>query len=64
MKSSGEAKVFDLQASTVVYHGKGFGSQQSIAPGQLVQMNLTWAILFGPGRVFEVWLDQESCREL
>jgi hypothetical protein len=48
----------------VVYHGKGFGSQQSIAPGQLVQMNLTWAILFGPGRVFEVWLDQESCREL
>ncbi len=60
-KSSGEAKVFDLQASTVVYHGKGFGSQQSIAPGQLVQMNLTWATLFGPGRVFEVWLDQESC---
>ncbi|MFT7303769.1 MAG: hypothetical protein ACI8UZ_002612 [Akkermansiaceae bacterium] len=59
-KPSGEAKTYDLQSSTVVYQGKGFASQESIAPGQLVQMNLTWATLFGPGRVLEIWLDQVS----
>ena len=57
---SGEAKVFDLQSSTVVYHGKGFGTLQSIAPDQLVQINLTWATLFGPGRLLGIYLDQES----
>lgn len=59
----GAAKRFELLESTVVYQGGGFGSLESIRPGQHVQMNLTWVTLYGPGRVFRIWLDQES-REL
>jgi hypothetical protein len=59
----GDAKIFDLVSHTVVYEGAGFGALESIKPGQTVQMNLTWATLYGPGRVFHVWLD-EKCREL
>ncbi|QDV81605.1 hypothetical protein [Stieleria magnilauensis] len=57
------AKRFGLLESTVVYQGHGFGTLASIQPGQQVQMNLTWATLYGPGRVFHIWLDPES-REL
>jgi len=53
-------QVFDLLRSTVVLRGKGFGGLEDIRPGQLVQMNLTWATLYGPGRVFRIWLDEES----
>lgn len=56
----GDAKTFDLLASTVVYQGSGFGTLESIKPGQKVLMNLTWATLYGPGRVFQIWLDEES----
>lgn len=59
-KSSGKPKLFDLTASTTVFHGNGFGSLESIKPGQQVQMNLTWATLFGPGRVLQIWLDDQS----
>lgn len=59
-KPIGEPRLFDLTSSTIVYQGNGFGQLQSIEPGQLVQMNLTWATLYGPGRVFHIWLDEES----
>lgn len=55
-----DTRQFDLMASTVVYEGSGFGSLESIQAGQKVQMNLTWATLYGPGRVFQIWLDDES----
>ncbi|PAY19195.1 hypothetical protein CKO51_12620 [Rhodopirellula sp. SM50] len=58
-----DARRFDLLESTVIYQGPGFGTLASIRPGQQVQMNLTWATLYGPGRVFHIWLDQRS-REL
>ena len=57
---SGEPKVFDLMASTNVFRGNGFASLEDIRPGQLAQMNLTWVTLFGPGRVTDLWLDEES----
>ncbi len=56
----GDARLFDLLGSTLVYQGDGFGTLTSIRRGQKVQMNLTWATLYGPGRVFHIWLDQES----
>ena len=59
-KANGEAKTFDLLHSTVVYQKKGFGTLKDIQTGQDVQMNLTWATLYGPGRVFRIWLDSES----
>ncbi|QEG02261.1 hypothetical protein Mal15_63470 [Stieleria maiorica] len=59
-QSDGDAKQFDLLESTVVYRGNGFGTLSDIHAGQEVQMNLTWATLYGPGRVFHIWLDQES----
>ncbi|MEZ6088520.1 MAG: hypothetical protein R3C05_10945 [Pirellulaceae bacterium] len=56
----GDAKLFDLIESTIIYQGDGFGDLESIQPGQEVRMNLTWATLYGPGRVFHLWLDRES----
>ena len=59
-KPIGKPKLFDLNSATVVFLGNGFGTLKSIEPGQLIQMNLTWATLYGPGRVFQIWLDEES----
>lgn len=56
----GDPMLFDLLASTCVYQANGFGTLASIRPGQEIQMNLTWATLYGPGRVFQIWLDAES----
>jgi len=58
-----ETVLFDLLESTVVFQAEGFGTLESIRVGQEVQLNLTWATLYGPGRVFHIWLDQRS-REL
>ncbi|MFT5469609.1 MAG: hypothetical protein ACI8UO_004731 [Verrucomicrobiales bacterium] len=59
-KAVGEPKVFDLLNSTSVYKENGFGTLESLAKDQLVQFNLTWVGLYGPGRVREIWLDETS----
>jgi hypothetical protein len=56
----GKPQVFDLLKSTRVYQGKGFAGLDSLKAGQTVLFNLTWATLYGPGRVLEIWLDDES----
>ena len=56
----GTPTTFDLMEGTRVYVRAGFGDLASIAAGQTVQLNLTWATLHGPGRVLEIWLDDES----
>lgn len=50
-------QLFDLLSSTRVFQGKGFAEFESIAAGQLVQLNLTWSTLYGPGRITDIWLD-------
>lgn len=60
LQPAGKPQVFDLTSSTVVYQASGFGRIQTIKSGQYVQMNLTWATLYGPGRVFQIWLDEKS----
>jgi hypothetical protein len=59
-KPTGKPRLFDLTTSTTVFRASGFGSLKNIEPGQLAQMNLTWTTLYGPGRVFQIWLDEES----
>ncbi len=56
----GEPKTFDLQQSTVVRQGRGVAELNALKPGQRVLFSLTWATLFGPGRLLEIWLDDES----
>ena len=59
-KGIGKPKLFDLLASTRVRVGNGSGTLESLAVGQTVQFNITWATLYGPGRVLEIWLDEPS----
>lgn len=59
-KPIGEPKTFDLQASTRVWQAKTIATLENIEKGQLVQFNITWATLYGPGRLVEIWLDEES----
>ena len=56
----GKSKLFDLQTCTRVRTGTGFKTLESLAAGQIVQFNITWATLYGPGRVLEIWLDEPS----
>ena len=56
----GKPKLFDLIGSTRVRIGNGFGTLESISVGQNVQFNITWATLYGPGRILEIWLDEPS----
>jgi hypothetical protein len=59
-KPVGEAKLFDLTSNTAVFRGKEFATLDDLAVGQLAQINLTWATLYGPGRIFHIWLDEDS----
>jgi hypothetical protein len=59
-KPVGPAKTFDLLTSTRVMMGHGFADLQALRPGQTVLFNLTWATLFGPGRVTDVWIDEAA----
>lgn len=61
-KPNGSPKTFDLMAGTRVHVGQGFGTLESIAVGQTVQFNITWATLHGPGRVLDIWVDEPSQR--
>ena len=56
----GKSKIFDLLSSTQVKLGNGFGSLESLEIRQFVQFNLTWATLYGPGRITDVWVDEPS----
>ena len=56
----GKMKLFNLLASTRVRAGNGFGTLESLAAGQIVQFNITWATLYGPGRILDIWLDEPS----
>ncbi len=53
-------KQFDLTPATEVIRDNGFGSLEDIKPGQEMLMNLTWATLYGPGRISRMWLDPKS----
>jgi 6-phosphogluconolactonase (cycloisomerase 2 family) len=54
------SQTFDLLASTRVWKGRGFSDLKALQPGQTALFNLTWATLYGPGRITALWLDDES----
>ena len=56
----GKPKLFDLLSSTRVMTGDRFGNLELLQPGQEVQFNITWATLYGPGRIIDIWLDDTS----
>ena len=59
-KSVGEAKSFDLLGRTQVFLEQRLGTLESLAKDQLVQFNLTWVGLYGPGRITEIYVDESS----
>lgn len=59
-KPLGKPQTFDLLSHTRVFQGSGFGTLAALAKGQSVQLNLTWATLYGPGRITDVWLDEPA----
>lgn len=59
-ESVGAQQQFDLVDSTDIWEGRCLGRLEDLKPGQVVQMNLTWATLYGPGRCTDIWIDEES----
>lgn len=59
-KPMGNAKAFDLIPSTRIYAGAGLAKRDTLQAGQIVQMNITWATLYGPGRIRDLWIDDTS----
>jgi hypothetical protein len=55
-KPIGEPKTFELTKATRVFQGRGIANLDAVQPGQDVLLNLTWATLYGPGRVTDLWL--------
>ena len=55
-------QTFEIDASTRVWKGRGFGELKDLAPDQNVQVNLTWAPDWKNGKFHaaDVWIDQES----
>ncbi len=62
-KPIGEPKIFEITNATRVRQGRGFTKLDAVQSGQDVLFNLTWATLYGPGRITDLWLDAEA-REL
>ena len=56
----GDRKSFDLNAVTRYWKGRSVGELADLAVGDLVQMNITWATLYGPGRIRDIWIDEQS----
>jgi hypothetical protein len=54
--------VFQLSPATRVWQGRGYGELTDVAVGQKLLLNLTVCTLKGPGRVTDIWLDDESAK--
>ena len=62
-KPSGAPRQFQITDRTRIWRGKGFVPLEGLSPGQTVLFNLTWVTLFGPGRLLDVWVDDEARAE-
>ncbi len=60
VEKGAKPSMFDYTPATRYWKGNGFAKLEDLAPGQTVQVNLTWATLFGPGRLTDVWIDEEA----
>lgn len=55
-------KTYDLQTRTRLFKGNTLAKLDDLQAGQNVLFNITWATLYGPGRITDIWLDEESRR--
>jgi hypothetical protein len=55
-------KTYDLQTRTRLFKGNTLAKLDDLQAGQNVLFNITWATLYGPGRITDIWLDDESRR--
>jgi len=53
-------KTYDLQTRTRLFKGNTLAKLDDLQAGQNVLFNITWATLYGPGRITDIWLDDES----
>ena len=53
-------QTFDITAATRVWKLGGSGRPEDLKPGQSILFNLTWATIYGPGRLTDIWIDKES----
>jgi hypothetical protein len=51
--------VFQINTTALVWKGRGFGELKDVKAGQTVLLNLTVCTLHGPGRITNLWLDEE-----
>ena len=51
---------FDLLPDTRVWIEDRLVDSSAIQDGQIVQYRLTWATLYGPGRITDVWADEQA----
>jgi len=55
-------QTFDFDGATRIWKGPGLVAEEDIVPGLRVLLNRTWATLYGPGRLTDVWIDMASRR--
>ncbi len=53
-------KTFEILPRTRIFKGHSFAEPSVLQPGQTVVFNITWATLYGAGRITEIWIDEES----
>ena len=53
-------QTFDVNAATQVWQGDRLSDLTSLEVGQRVLVNRTWATLYGPGRLTDIWVDLAS----
>ena len=58
--ASEKTSSFDLLPYSQIFQGDRIVNQRALAKGQVVQLNLTWATLYGPGRVTSIWIDGKA----
>ena len=56
----GKPQTFDLTDATRIWQADRVADVTDLAAGQKVQFNITWATLYGPGRILELWADEQS----
>ena len=59
-KADKQQTQFEILPATRVWKGRQIAGLKDLNKGQVVQLNLTWATLYGPGRCSDIWLDEES----
>lgn len=59
-KEDAKPTLFQVNLATLVWKGRGLGTLADVKAGDSVLLNLTICTLKGPGRITDVWLDDES----